>query len=102
MLPALKVTSAFRSKKLEIRQNGLAMAQTGQASWRIVLPFDSNVGDSFASFLRLLLDEHWLELRDSAVARAAFMAFALKLASLQHQLGTEVLALAGNRFGTIP
>ncbi len=65
-----------------------------QYFWR-----ESDIRDSLAGFLRLLLDEHWQELNGSVEARDAFMAFALKLAALQHPLGSEVLALAGNRFG---
>ncbi len=66
-----------------------------QYFWR-----ESGIRNSLAGFLRLLLDEHWPELSGSVEARAAFMAFALKLAALQHPLGSEVLTLAGNRFGS--
>ncbi len=57
------------------------------------------IRDSLAGFLRLLLDENAQDLNPNAEARAAFMSFALKLASLQHPLGSELLSLAGNRFG---
>ena len=67
-----------------------------QYFWR-----ESGIRNSLAGFLRLLLEEHWPKLSGSVEARAAFMAFALKLAALQHPLGSEVLALAGNRFGSI-
>jgi hypothetical protein len=59
----------------------------------------SGIRDSLAGFLRLLLDENAEDLNRNAEARDAFMSFALKLASLQHPLGSEVLSLAGNRFG---
>ena len=60
---------------------------------------EPEIRNAFAGFLRRLLDGHWEELRESPAGRDAFMAFALKLAALQHPLGCEVLALAGNRFG---
>ena len=59
----------------------------------------SGIRDTLAGFLRVLLDENAQDLNGNAEARDAFMSFALKLASLQHPLGSEVLGLAGNRFG---
>ncbi len=59
-----------------------------------------DIRDSFASFLRFLLDEHWHEVCSDPLAKTAFMAFALKLSSLQHPLGVEVLTNAGTRLGT--
>lgn len=55
--------------------------------------------DSFAEFLRLVLDEHWQEVISEALAKSAFMTFALKLGSLQHPLGGEILTQAGARLG---
>jgi hypothetical protein len=62
---------------------------------------DTSTRDAFASLLRLLLDEHWRELVANTAARNGFMSFALKLTALQHPLGSEVIAVAGNRFGAM-
>lgn len=60
---------------------------------------DNSTRDAIAGFLRLLLDQHWTALAPSTKFREAFMAFALKLAALQHPLGSEVLTIAANRLG---
>jgi hypothetical protein len=60
---------------------------------------DDTTRDTIAGFLRLLLDQHWPTLAPSSKSRDAFMAFALKLAALQHLLGNEVLTIAANRLG---
>ncbi len=60
---------------------------------------DDSTRDAIAGFLRLLLDQHWTALAPSTKFREAFMAFALKLAALQHPLGSEVLTIAANRLG---
>lgn len=60
---------------------------------------NENISDSFAGFLRFLLDEHLKEICSDPLAKNAFMSFALKLGSLQHPLGGEVLTQAGTRLG---
>jgi hypothetical protein len=60
---------------------------------------DASTRDVFASLLRLLLDEHWHQIIANPLARNGLMSFLLKLAALQHPLGSEVLAMAGSRFG---
>jgi hypothetical protein len=57
----------------------------------------SGIRDSVSSFLQLLFDEHWAIVAGTAPAREAFMAFALKLNSLQHPAGSELHAIAGER-----
>lgn len=63
---------------------------------------EDNIQDGFANLLRLSLDENWAELAANQVARDAFMAFALRLTSLQHSLGSDLLTVAGNRFAALP
>ncbi|MEY2536440.1 MAG: hypothetical protein QOG67_180 [Verrucomicrobiota bacterium] len=60
---------------------------------------DDSTRDAFAGFLRLLYDENWKDIIASRTPREAFMNFALKLAALQHPLGSEILTLAGARMG---
>jgi hypothetical protein len=60
-----------------------------------------DIQNGFGNLLRLALDENWTELAANRGAREAFMAIALKLASLQHALGSELLTAAANRFGTL-
>lgn len=62
---------------------------------------DTDIQDGFANALRLALNENWSELAASKPARDAFMAIALKLASLQHSLGSELLTTAASRFGAL-
>lgn len=63
---------------------------------------EAGIQDAFADFIRLLFDEHWPEVSSSETLRAAFMAIVLKLSALQHPLGSELLVLAGQRFGSSP
>jgi hypothetical protein len=58
---------------------------------------EESTQSAFAGFLRLLYDEHWDSIASTPSSREAFMTFALKLAALQHPLGSEILTLAGNR-----
>ena len=59
--------------------------------------WDGNIQDALSNFLQLLFDEHWSEISENTAPREAFMAFALKLSSLQHSTGSELHAIAGER-----
>lgn len=62
---------------------------------------DDDIQTGFANVLKLALDENWSELAASRAARDAFIAIALKLASQQHALGSELLTVAARRFGSL-
>lgn len=90
----LKTSAARR-----LRLNGLLLLHDEVSLIKKYFWKEEGVSDSFAGFLQLLQNEHWTELLSNKKALEAFMAFALKLGSLQHPLGSEVLNIAGNRLG---
>jgi hypothetical protein len=62
---------------------------------------EEDIQNGFARVLKLALDENWGELAANRAARDAFLAIALKLASQQHPLGSELLAFATQRFAAL-
>ena len=62
---------------------------------------EDDIQNGFARVLQLALDENWAELTANPAAREAFLAVALKLASQQHPLGSELLTVAAQRFASL-
>jgi hypothetical protein len=62
---------------------------------------EEEIQNGFARVLKLALDENWAELAASPAARETFLAIALKLAAQQHALGSELLAVAAQRFAAL-
>jgi hypothetical protein len=77
-----------------LRINGLLILRNAAPPDALRSWTDSSSQDALTSFLGLLLAEDWNETMANPSAKDAFMAFVLKLVSLQNPLGSELLASA--------